>query len=107
MSEVKTEKEESAKKYIVTMPGTLNYKVGQVVELTDKKAKSLINKVRIYDEQAGAGAAKIDQASKADLEKAQKAASESQEREAALKAELDAMKAELEKATAPKTRSGK
>ena len=40
----------SNKKYIVTMPHTLGYKVGQMVELTDKKAKSLSGKVRLKSE---------------------------------------------------------
>lgn len=35
------------KKYIVTMPHTLNYKVDQMVELTDKKAAALSGKVRL------------------------------------------------------------
>ncbi len=44
------EKKASTKKYVVTMKHCLNYKVGQMVELTDKKAKSLHGKVRLKSE---------------------------------------------------------
>jgi len=33
-------------KYIVTKKGTLTHKVGDIIELTDKQALSLINKVK-------------------------------------------------------------
>ena len=45
-----TEKKAPTKKYIVEMKHTLNYKVGQMVELTDKKAKSLSGKIRLKSE---------------------------------------------------------
>jgi len=38
------------KKYIVTQPGTLNHEVGDVIELTDEKAKMLVNKVALKSE---------------------------------------------------------
>lgn len=38
------------KKYVVLMKHTLNYKVNQIVELTDKKAESLSGKVRLKSE---------------------------------------------------------
>lgn len=44
------EKKSPTKKYVVLMKHCLNYKVGQVVELTDKKAASLAGKVRLKSE---------------------------------------------------------
>lgn len=44
------EKKVPTKKYVVTMKHCLNYKVGQMVELTDKKAASLSGKVRLKSE---------------------------------------------------------
>ena len=35
------------KKYEVTHKNCLSFEVGEVVELTDKKAKSLVNKVKL------------------------------------------------------------
>jgi len=48
-----TEKKTPTKKYVVTMKHTLNYKIGQMVELTDAKAKSLSGKVRLKSELDG------------------------------------------------------
>lgn len=44
------EKKVPTKKYVVTMKHCLNYKVGQVVELTDKKAAALSGKHRLKSE---------------------------------------------------------
>jgi len=38
------------KKYKVTQKGCLKYAVGDVVELTDKQARSLVNKVEIINQ---------------------------------------------------------
>lgn len=34
------------KKYEVTHKNCLSFKVGEIIELTDKKAKSLVNKIK-------------------------------------------------------------
>jgi len=47
------EKKVPTKKYVVTMKHCLNYKVGQMVELTDKKATALSGKVRLKSELDG------------------------------------------------------
>ena len=42
----------ATKDYIVTQRNTLDYEVGQKVELTDAMAKALVNKVRLASEMA-------------------------------------------------------
>lgn len=44
--EAKVEKKQI---YVVTEPNTLKYKVGETVQLTDKMAATLVNKVRLKD----------------------------------------------------------
>ena len=38
------------KKYVVTMPNTLGHDLGETIDLTEKQAKKLVNKVRLKDE---------------------------------------------------------
>lgn len=44
------EKKEQTKEYVVIKKNTLNYDVSDVVDLTEKEAKTLINKVRLKDQ---------------------------------------------------------
>lgn len=48
---------EKTQDYVVTQPNTLNHSVGDTVQLTDKQAARLVNKVRLKDEAAKQSAA--------------------------------------------------
>ncbi len=50
-------KKETTKEYVVTMPNTLDHKVGDTVQLTELQASRLVNKVRLKDEAAKQSAA--------------------------------------------------
>lgn len=43
------QKKVEKKKYEVTHKNCLDHKVGDVIELTDKKAKSLVNKIKLIE----------------------------------------------------------
>lgn len=50
---------EKTQKYIVTEPNTLNYEIGDEIELTDKRAKGFVNKVRLKSDGSLSGSTNV------------------------------------------------
>ena len=50
---------EKTRKYIVTEPNTLDHEIGDVIELTDKRAKGFVNKVRLQSDGSLSGSINV------------------------------------------------